>query len=469
MTRCSLPVLAAVLACWLALAAAPGARAQTAPVEPYYAVTIRPDVPLKSGDMDGYYHVALLPEGQVLRVDAEGAGWARVAYPPGLTVFVSAGEVRLEEGGQVAVLTKVSALKSRNASAGFAQSWQRAVPRGSELSPGARLRVVEPVEGPAGPVGFVVQPPEEVRGYVKADALRVATDEEVTEYLASLPAPAPEFERQPEPTPPADQQPPQEQPAPQDQPPQQPAEEPEEIDLTAPMPEGETPAQPQEQAEQPAQPEDGVTVVEQGGATPAEREVGTLQRLAEAFEEVQRQPSESAELDELAAEFRRAIAAQGDDPAGQRLRQGLESRLQLVELRIAARDRLRDLAARRQAIDASSQALAGRVRELERSRGYQFVGRLVRSSVYDGSRLPLMYRIVSVNESTPRTIGYMRPGAAGLDIESKLGEIVGVLGTSQLDEALQLRIVSPTRVDVLQPERLGMPEPASATVPDPGD
>ncbi len=101
--------------------------------------------------------------------------------------------------------------------------------------------------------------------------------------------------------------------------------------------------------------------------------------------------------------------------------------------------------------------------ELERTRGYQFVGRLVRSSVYDGARMPLMYRMVSVNESIPRTLGYIVPDDA-LGIPTKLGEIVGVLGTSELDPALNLRIVTPTRIDVLAPEGLGLPaEPPQPT------
>jgi hypothetical protein len=51
-----------------------------------------------------------------------------------------------------------------------------------------------------------------------------------------------------------------------------------------------------------------------------------------------------------------------------------------------------------------------------------------------------------------------------MDITGKLGEIVGVLGTSQLDRALNLRLVTPTRVDVLAAEGLGLPTPAEPGV-----
>ena len=448
-----------------------GAAAQTSPVEPYYAVTTRADVPLKSGDMDGYYPVALLPKDQVLWVDAEGAGWARVSYPPGLTVFVAAADVREEVPGTL-VLTKVSALKSRNASAGFAQSWQRAIPRGSELAIGSRLKAVEPLNGPDGkPVAFIIDPPKEVRAFVKADSLRQATQAEVEAYLAANPPVQPVAE-EPKPTEPQAAKP-----EPVEPEPAKPAEakpvpaKPAEATPAEAKPGEAQPAKPktdesllqpmQPEGEQPAGAGPGVTEINQGAATPQEREIGTLEHLASAFAEVQSQPSDTAELDELAAEIRRAMAAEGDDAAGRRVRAALQDRLKLVEMRIELRDRSRELRARREAIDASAQAVTGRVRELERSRGYQFVGRLVRSSVYDGVRLPLMYRMVSVNESVPRTIGYIRPGADGLDIAGKLGEIVGVLGTSDLDRALQLRVVTPTRVDVLQAEGLAFPTPAA--------
>ncbi|MBK7403966.1 MAG: hypothetical protein IPJ41_04890 [Phycisphaerales bacterium] len=463
---------------------APAAVAQTSPVEPYFATTSRADVPLKSGDMDGYYPVAQLPQGQVLRVDAEGAGWARVEYPPGLTVYVAAADVR-EEAPGVVTLTKVSALKSRNASAGFGQSWQRAVPRGAELPIGTRLHVVEPINGPDGKaIGYVIEPPKEVRGFIKVDSLRAATQPEIDAYLAAHPATRPERAAPdepktdgpaptkpepvtPEPTKPEPTRPEVGQPKPGEQTPISPeapdaAGKPSETDtslLQPAQPSGETPTSGDQST--PDQPE--VTEIRQGDAvapSPEEREIGTLEHLASMYADVQAQPSDTAELDELAAEFRRAIAAQGDDASGQRIRTALEQRLMAVNMRIELRDKGRELRARREAIDASTQAVTGKVRELERTRGYQFVGRLVRSSVYDGVRLPLMYRMVSVNERVPRTIGYIKPGDESLDVAGKLGEIIGVLGTSTYDPALKLRLVSPTRVDVLQAEGLAIPEAA---------
>ncbi len=457
-------------------------RAQTIPVEPYYAVTTTDDVPLKAGDMDGYYHVALLERGRVVWVDAEGGGWARVAYPPDLPVYVRAEDVSEEEDGKVVVLTRQSGLKSVNQAGGFGASWQRAMPRGEDAPIGTRLRVFSVIEDTSDKtIGYAVVPPSGARAYLKVGALRAATDVEVEAYLSSLPEAgdkpdasdaepnnAADANSNDEPaagnagaTDAADES---------DAPTVDPASETgdagaepdaggQDIDLRDPDAAAQdTPAGEREQpaADDQTTPEadDAVTHIDQGQADATARMIGTLRQLSELFNQVQQQNSDTAELDEMAAELRRAIAAQGDDAVGQRIKTSLGQRLQLIEMRIAARDARRELRAKRDSIDASFTQIATRIRELETTRGYQFVGRLVRSSVYDGNRLPLMYRIVSINESVPRTIGYIVPGENELNMANRLGEIVGVLGTSTLDRDLNLRIVSPTRIDTLGPESL---------------
>ncbi|MEZ6242198.1 MAG: hypothetical protein R3B57_04070 [Phycisphaerales bacterium] len=89
------------------------------------------------------------------------------------------------------------------------------------------------------------------------------------------------------------------------------------------------------------------------------------------------------------------------------------------------------------------------MRKWQAERSYVVVGRLAPSAVYDGQRLPLMYRVQSVDPVLgPRTIAYVRP-APGQDLAPNLGQIVGVVGQSVDDEALRLRIVRPERVDAL--------------------
>ena len=58
-----------------------------------------------------------------------------------------------------------------------------------------------------------------------------------------------------------------------------------------------------------------------------------------------------------------------------------------------------------------SAALESQVADWRKGRPYQLVGRLVVSNVYNGERLPKMYRIQSVSrvDGSPRTLGYVTP------------------------------------------------------------
>jgi len=411
-----------------ALVAAAPARAQVRPVEPYHAVVTVDGAAMRSGDMADYYKVAELKRGQVVRVDAEGNGWARVAYPAGVTAFVDAREVQVE--GETARLTRRSALKARSMVAGWGASWQRLMPEGSELEPGATLKVVQPVRNRDNAiVGYEIEPPAGARAYIASNNLRTATAEELRAHAASPGAPIVQ--------PPVQAPPTGGEAAPAV--PAAPAAEP----TTAPATTDEEPA--------PTPPVTAPPAAEETAPLPeTERPVGTFDALEAAFESLRQQDPDSAELSELAAEIRRAMGALDDgSPFSPGLRHRLEQRLAVVELWIRLRETRARLAAMRAETETQSSRVAERIAALERTRGYEFVGRVVPSSLYDGRRLPLMYRIVSVGGVSPRTIGYVLPDDR-FDLGAKVGRVVGVVGESRMDESLGLRIVVPHRIDILR-------------------
>src|SRR5690606_16034294 len=104
--------------------------------------------------------------------------------------------------------------------------------------------------------------------------------------------------------------------------------------------------------------------------------------------------------------------------------------------------------AARSAMDAYSQRVATAATEARASRQYTLIGRLETSAIYDGQRLPLMYRVQSVGEGTSRTLGYIRP-APEMELSGKTGQLVGVIGRAAMDERLKLNIVTPVEVDTL--------------------
>lgn len=443
------------------------ARAQTTPVPEYHVAVAADATPLRSGDLDYYYKVAELPAGRVLVVDAEGGGWARVHYPTDVPVVVLASDVGPTDGKTV-TLAKSSALKSRHLTAGFAQSWQRAVPRGSELPAGTTLTVVESIRGEDGKVAaYAVLAPEQARAYVQLASTRRATQAEIDAFL-STPAPAPlatdTSTAAPEVTPPTGATPTGAIPQPAegevlatDSAPG-PAENPTES-LLEPIRIADVPTEDGGVLAPPVVPTDAstedVTIISQAPSTdPTQRPVGSLQELEAAFQRVRTQPELEAEFEEVGAEFRRTMQSLGGTPNDQRLRQSLEQRAQYIDMLASLREAKRVLAERRAAAVQGMEQVSVSIGELERTRGYSFVGRLVESQVYDGTRLPRMYRIVSVTGAVPRTIGYIAP-TPEMDLSGRLGRVVGILGESHLDEALQLRIVRPTRIDILTPAETG--------------
>ena len=76
---------------------------------------------------------------------------------------------------------------------------------------------------------------------------------------------------------------------------------------------------------------------------------------------------------------------------------------------------------------------------------YDAVGRLMASSVYDGRSLPRMFRLV--DPTARRTLAYLAP--ADVEPSAMLGRIVGVVGESQYDPSLKLRIFEVESIDVL--------------------
>ena len=436
------PIVAVLAMIGVMLAAGAQAAAQTVrPIEPKWVVVTAPDLPLKAGPASVHYAVVMLKAGQVLRADGETTDdpvFLRVEYPRGVSAFVKAEEVTVEGDGDRVRLNAPSRLRAANLSGGERGHWWYLLPEESPLPAGTELLVTEALETTDNRVyGYKVVAPPAARGFVRADAVRAASQEEVERHLESLAgtpaAAAPEVPAaepaaaQPEPA--VDEAP--VSPQPQPEPAAAPVEEP----AAAPAVE-----QPQQRAPQPA--------VQQ---RPAAGVVATLESLESLFNQVQAQPIREAELSEVIAEFERAIGALGESPEENATRQFLGSRLQLLRLRADLQRAVREadeLAGRVAERDAR---LAAQISEIHRSRSYAVVGRIMPSTVYDGRRLPKMYRVQSVDEGFSRTLAYLLPGPEEMDLDAMVGRVVGIVGETRHDPALKVNIVQPRRVDVLTP------------------
>lgn len=439
MTRPSLLVIVARLCLIPAAAgsavlalAAREVQAQVQPVAPYYAVVSAPDTVLRCGDWEKLYAIAKLKEGQVVRVDGESAEWCRVSYPAGVGAFVDGEFASATADGTVVRLTQPTKLKAANLSAGLRGSWkpvlEEALPAGTEL------KVIERIAaGEASREAFRVAPPAAARAFVARGQLRRATEAEVAAYREAFgggdvppsgatATPGPALET--------------------------PAGSPNgagENSLVEPIVRPNDGGAPAEMPDAPA------VADESGREPPKEPEPGSLEALDLAFESVRKQPIMEAEIDELLVEFEKKLASIEETSDQASFRAQVSQRIELLKIRQDLQGQLRELASARRSIDEEAGTIDQRVREVTQTRQYNLVGRLTTSTAYDGVRLPRMYRVQSVGGAYARTLGYVKPDLK-LEIEPKVGLVVGVVGASTLDPSLRLNIITPERIDVLTPE-----------------
>lgn len=450
------PAASLLRATIVAVAAAAGAAGpapvqaqpqQVQAVEPYCVAVTSDSVALKSGAGAVYYAVAMLKSGQVLRVDGQApAGWLRVEYPRGLKAFLKAEDATSEDDGKTIRLTKASELMAVNMTGGERVHWRWLV---EDPKPaGTRFPVIETLRTPDNHVyGYLVAAPGESRGYVKTESTRRATPDEAENYARSMGAVAavPEAPKAAKPPAPALAE--------------KPAGAP-----TAHGGAGGTEAQPADPFS-PGAPAGGGVVRPGSGAQPApgtllpegeqpappadkpaERKAGTVESLQSLYEQVQ--GGKDAELPSVIAEFERSISGLGTGTEDQRTATFLKARLEVLRLRQTVLAQRQSAGEANRSVDVQQKQLTEQVTALEKARNYAMVGRLVPSTVYDGKRLPKMYRVQSLEPGFARTVGYLFP-AANTELDAKLGRVIGVVGEVRFDESLRLNIVSPKRVDVL--------------------
>jgi hypothetical protein len=420
--------------------------AQVERAEPYKVVVLNEQAMVRCGPGAAYYPVgAALRPGTILTADGETAeGWLRVRYPADGAAFVRAEHVDLRSDTQTAVLTREDGLVAFNAATGARGSWSKLLaeplPAGTELSV-----IAEAMNDLTGQLaGYRVEPPDGARGFIRAGDTRRATaaDIEAAPDDDAIAVSSPEVRvvspTVPVTTPDANQAEQAERPAADSS-----ASEPAVTQAPSPAP-GASPAATPATTQEPSPSAQPASTAGEG------RPIRTFEELEEAFAAVQAQPMEEAEFDQLLSEADRMIAATPATAENTGLLAGLESRRSVLQIRKRVQQVYRDnLAASRQADDTAHQ-ISERVQQIKIAQGFSAVGRLLPSAVYDGRRLPRLYRVQSIDRTeAPRTLGYLRADPA-FDLESKLNQTVGVVGALRDDPRLNVQIIEPIRVDLIQ-------------------
>lgn len=445
---------------------------------------------LRCGDAFGFYAVARLQPGTKLLHEGASNDYMKVAYPAGSKAFVAGDELIPDAAGRTGKLARPSKLKAANADAGPRASWNTLTER--DLPAGTELTIIETVSEGGKPIFFGVTPPKEAFAFISKQSVREATAEEAAAFLTSIglgtpaPAPAPAPAATPAPAPAATPAAATTPAAPTATPAAAPttpapAPAPATISTVAPMP-GSTPPLPGDQsapkgnAGTPAAPAAGTepklkptapgepeaapvaptTPAAEPQAAPAPtakiteaiRTVSPTEELNSIFQRVQKQPLEEAEFEQAIARFEQYAASLGSMPGEVKLKDRVKRMEEVIKMRMEIRDAQRKNRDADAAIKASRSGMRTVIEQYEKQRIYTIIGRLIPSTVYDGTRLPLLYRVHSPEPGTARTLGYLQPDA-GMDLTSKLGQIVGVVGDTRYDETLKATLITARKVDVV--------------------
>ncbi len=422
--------------------------------------------PMRAGDKGVFYVVATFEKGDFIVAASNTDEYAAAHYPESLAAAVPVGEVDPGSTKGTVVLIEDSRLRAMSSLLGMSGSWKGLykdpIPRGTPLE------VIEELKSNSGQlVGYRVRAPRppvstsEPLGYIKMSDLRPATHEEVRGFLGqSTPKesadPEPTEEQAPEPEPavdlPAD---PQEH---LDSSNMDPMDEPG-LEITAPInePEVVTIEDPIEIDEpvviesKPIEQPKPILVAPDKSARPIEPvlSVSALETLEATFNTTRRLPRKQLDeaLEELLAEYTRAFDAAANDAS---LARALSQRIEWLKIRMETRDQRHAITSTLTQSDRTRIEAESKIDEWKSGRAYILVGRMVPSAVYTGDQLPLLYRVQGTDDLTGRriTIGYVAP-SSDQDFRGMLGSIVGIIGSSELDPALNLRIIRPDRIDAM--------------------
>lgn len=187
----------------------------------------------------------------------------------------------------------------------------------------------------------------------------------------------------------------------------------------------------------------------------SERRHRTYRELEATWEKVKAEPLGSSEIVPLKERYVALMAEPGCETD---IRQMGAARVQQLDIQAEAQQRIQELKRMRANVDADAEQLKKIRIAMEARSDYTVVGVLNASTVYDGDRLPLFFRVT--DPAAGETVAYVAPKDANR-LTTMVGLLVGIRGTKRFDEALKLNIVDPGTVDILTTRKEPQAQPAS--------
>ncbi len=417
---------------------------------PYWAVVTGTTVNVRSGpSAQSAYAFGKLRNGDVVRVLREEFGWARVE-PQGSPFAGAYGlvpadrRVTLSADGTSATVSARTELRAPNVDAGGApdKSWKQI----GTVEAGTTLAVSGTVAGERESV-YKVALPANAEAWVNMQFLRKASDAEAASANVAPATAAPAANAAtPAPTTPAAHDPSlaETTPAPASTAVSSP------VDATAPQPLsapvippllGQPAPNTATEAAPKSEPELGAPA-----PAPKPRFVSrraALDDLERQFKAVRSQPDASAEFDALRAKYEELAGA--TESTGS-VKGVASARAQQLRLLTETQYEMQSLERRKSEQDQNKQGIAKLILDIQRRADYTAIGVLNASAVYDGERLPELYRLT--DPMTGATLAYVEPNA-DIAMGPMIGTLVGVKGGKEYDPALRISVIAPLAIDLL--------------------
>ncbi|MDA1007919.1 MAG: hypothetical protein O2800_02800 [Planctomycetota bacterium] len=174
----------------------------------------------------------------------------------------------------------------------------------------------------------------------------------------------------------------------------------------------------------------------------------TFVELETMWKAVRDQPIASEELGALRARFEALSVEAAGEPT---LATRAKSRTEQITLRMEVQERVIAVAALRSEMTREQEEFIAVARAIEARSDFSVVGVLNASTVYDGVRVPLLYRIQ--DPATGATLAYIQPqeGISADLLTTMLGTLVGLKGEVNFDSAFGVNLVIPRSIENLKP------------------
>lgn len=169
--------------------------------------------------------------------------------------------------------------------------------------------------------------------------------------------------------------------------------------------------------------------------------------LESIWEAVKLEPLADAELGVLRERYAELVTR--PNVAGD-IRQMSKARMEQLGIKLAVQERMMTLERLREQRGQDLDRIRAIAIALEARSDYDAVGILNASTVFDGKRLPALYRLQ--DPAVGQVIAYVAP-KEDFELATMLGVLVGMRGDKRYDEALRVNVIEPRTVDILTQRR----------------